>query len=96
MHRPDSFSCRKFPYPKNKYSELPRFRNFAKTAKVVPHPQERRMRDGLKERTKQLCEAIVSEQNANRFMELVSELNRILIENEDAAQQARAVNEVAE
>jgi len=54
------------------------------------------MQDALKERTRQLCEAIASEQNANRFMELISELNRLLTQNEDAIRQARAVNDVAE
>ncbi len=54
------------------------------------------MRDGLMDRTKQLCEAIALEQNANRFMELVSELNRLLTENEEALRQARAVNEATD
>jgi len=75
---------------------LPRFRNLAKTEKLPPCTPERRMQDALKERTRQLCEAIASEQNANRFMELISELNRLLTQNEDAIRQARAVNDVAE
>jgi hypothetical protein len=54
------------------------------------------MRDHVKERTKQLCEAIASEQDGIRFMELISELNRLLQDNEDALLKARDLNRVAD
>ena len=54
------------------------------------------MQNGSMDRAKQLCEAIASERDSNRFMELISELNHLLKKNEEALQQARAVNEVAE
>jgi len=54
------------------------------------------MQDPLRERTKQLCEAIASEQDGSRFMELVSELNGLLQANEDSIQRARQLNRVTD
>jgi hypothetical protein len=53
------------------------------------------MHDSVRTQMKQFCESIAAEQDPNRFMELVSQLNDLLQQNERKSQAMNATPQAA-